>query len=651
MECARCFFARDGRTDEKKCRVCGRSYRPSVNVYLAFTTLVYLVFVGYFKYCLTGHFFAMTGRPPLAVFSWARFPVDIQQHPALILVLGGLMALLVLVPVIVSMLHGKRGGILLAVIALMLGPSWLVALLLVASVWIAGDYRLRLSNKIVSAVLACVPVWLFYLIGSVPSEDVALPGAFYLPALTAIVMDIALIVVLLVPLKRLGWNARVGGVLLFLLCVIPIGAYKLAIREDEVHYAVFSRNFGLDSTYFADLPHSSVKSDIEELIAREAADDGEQPQDDTGGKDTARQQAPEAESPLQVPGLPSEKVDHKAREMRLRASYEMTVLAEMLKRQKKDVIRACAWFLDTYPKTTHRADVLYVQARCLDMVLDTRGLRDENENLDDGNLTVRFDYSRITSDESAALWQTLRDDYADGPYAAEATVKLAAHMARNGQFDQAMAAYDKFFETFESVVAQPSLDTKDLSVFTDLLRVGPLLRDRRRVERIEQQYYIAQRERAFLAENRSDGGADDKVLGEYLSLPPVLPARRRREELAALLERSKDSPLADNLACEIALAEPVAFARRKMLNDVKDTYKQTDGAGMALMALAELEAAAETNRAECLQRAIGYCDELINHYRTSYLSRVAEQKKRQYERLLEALPGGSPAHQGDEGAP
>jgi succinate dehydrogenase flavin-adding protein (antitoxin of CptAB toxin-antitoxin module) len=77
-----------------------------------------------------------------------------------------------------------------------------------------------------------------------------------------------------------------------------------------------------------------------------------------------------------------------------------------------------------------------------------------------------------------------------------------------------------------------------------------------------------------------------------------------------------------------------------MLTDVKDKYARADGAAMALVALAELEASNESNRIESLRRAIGYCDELIRDYHTSYLSRVAEQKRRQYERLLETLGRG-----------
>ncbi|NLX59008.1 MAG: hypothetical protein GXY74_07955 [Phycisphaerae bacterium] len=638
MECARCFFSRDGRTDEKKCRVCGRSYRPSVNVYLAFITLAYLVFVAEFKYCLTGYRFAMTGRPPLSVFQWLRFPVDILEHPALILVMGGLLALLVLVPVMVSMLHGKRGGILLAVIALMLGPSWLLALLLVASIWIAGDYRLRLSSRTLSAILACVPVWLFYLISSAASDDVALPGAYYLPALAAIVIDIVLIVLLVAVLRRLSWNARVAGILLFVLCVVPIAAYKVSVGDDEIRYGVFSKTFGLSSKYFADIPHSTVRADIEADIKRETDADTAAAAGDPTLEAAIRNGA--AAQPLQVPGLAPAGVDRKAREMRLRVAYETTILVENLRRQKETVGMACRRYLDEHPDTRHRADIVYVLARSLDMALDTRGLRDENEELDGGNLAVRFDASRIAGQESLDLWQTLRDQHPENPYAAEASVKMADYLVRQGHLDQGMAAYEAVLKTFGAVVDEPSVDTKDLSVFTDVLRVGPLLRRRARQERIEQQYAAAQRAKAFLQENRGPGGDHDAVLKEYLSLPPFLPAGRRREELAGLLERAGQSPLADNLAYEIAMAEPVAFTRRKMLTDVKDKYAGADGAALALVALAELEASGESNRAESLRRAIGYCDELIRDYRTSYLSRVAEQKRRQYERLLETVGGG-----------
>jgi hypothetical protein len=410
----------------------------------------------------------------LAVFHWLRYPVDILEHPALILVMGGLMALLVLAPVMVSMLHGKRGGILLAVIALMLGPSWLLALLLVASIWIAGDYRLRTFQ----------------------------PYALGHPGLRARVV--------VLPhrqrrLRRRGLARRLlsagpgghrhrhrpdcpdrgGAPPAFLECPrcrrpavhLVRHSYcrpQIAVGDDEIRYGVFSRTFGLASNYFADIPHSAVRADIEAEIKREADADAAA----AGGNPAKTATTETTGHPLQVPGLAPAAVDRKAREMRLRVAYETTILVENLRRQKEAVGQACRRYLDEHPNTRHRADILYVLARSLDMALDTRGLRDENQELDGGNLTVHFDASRIVGQESLALWQMLRDQYPESPYAAEASVKIADCLVRQGHLDQGMAAYDTVLKAFAAVVDEPSVDTKDLSVFTDVLKAGSLLRRR-----------------------------------------------------------------------------------------------------------------------------------------------------------------------------
>ena len=627
MECGHCYFAHDGRAEDKWCLSCGRSYRPAVNVYLGLVTLVYLVLIRYVNYCLSGNFLRMGDKPSWIMFHWARWPVDIQQRPEFILVLGGFLAVMVLVPVVVAILYGKRGGALLATVALVIGPSWLVGALLFGCIWIAGDWRLRLSSKVGSALLACAPIWLFYLIASVPREDVALSGAYYIPALVSILMAIVLIFLLLVPLRILRWNARVAGIALSLLCILPIWTYKLWVGEDEIHYALLSRDVGLASGLFVDIPGEIVRKEIQELVGSEI-------------------EAEEADKvlrsgKLQLAGLPVEELDKLARTNRMKINFKLQ-LKVRINAQKEEVRQRCEEFRKGYPGSRHLADVYYTEARALDMDLDLRSFYDPLAT----SLPIRFSADRIVHNDndkdrdkdksSLAIWKRLRDGFADGPYAAEAAVKLAAHLARTGKLDEANAAYEEFFKTYRDEVNQPLPDTSNLSVFTDLLVVGKRLRARTRAERIEQQYQIARKEHAFLVENRQASGAHDAVLADYLGLGRFLPDENKRTELARLLKSCESCPLADNLAYELAALAPKEVRREKMLK-VSNDYKGTDGAALALLALAELAAHDEGDRRQGLQQAIDYCKELLIQYGKSYLARAAERKKHQYERALDSI--------------
>ncbi|NIA21610.1 MAG: hypothetical protein GWP05_06525, partial [Anaerolineaceae bacterium] len=241
-----------------------------------------------------------------------------------------------------------------------------------------------------SALLACVPVWIFYLIASIPREDVTLSGAYYIPALVSIVMSIVLVFLLLVPLKWLRWNARVAGIALCVLCVAAICSYKVWIGEDGLQYELLSNKVGLKSTYFADLPGDLV---LKLFVDEEAA---------------------------KRPQAPGEKANRQALSNLARITGETEVRSD-LGRSKEIVRRECDRFLRRFPHSRHTADVLYTMARALDMTADMRSFRDPRA----ASLPIRYDAGRITHPDSPAIWTRLRDEFADSPYAAEAAVKLA----------------------------------------------------------------------------------------------------------------------------------------------------------------------------------------------------------------------------------
>jgi len=650
MECPRCFFAKADAVDARRCAVCGRSYRPSVNVYLGLVTLVYIVFVRYVCFILTDNFFRMRGEKPVwDIVRWGRWPVDLQFRPELIPVLGLMLAMLVLVPVVMGILYGKRGGFLLASVALVVGPNWLLGLLLFLGVWIAGGWTLRMTSKAGSAILGCMAVWVAYwMIHPVwpgPTIDVPLATAYYMPALVAVVACVVLALGVGLFLRLVPWNARWVGVGLCVLCVVPIGAYKLWVGEDEIKYAVLSRQVGLESRWFTDAQ-----------VANRLMDDVR--------KQDAEQRAREARegppSKLLVPGAPTEEVDEQER-LNARVAVRKIAFAAELKaetdQRRQTVFDRCIAFLRRYPSSHHVPDVLFTMIRAIDMEVDTSALREPGTS----SLPILYDAGRIKRGESKLLcentvlaypeclragpdsppWQRVVRDYAKdrgsrpiyerllrgypgSRYAIVAMVRLAADEARYGDVRRAMARYDDVIETYRSEVDAPLRSTSHLSVFANLLDVGDRRREADRARFIDRHFRVAQRERAFLAENSGCPYCHDEVLKAYLQIPLFEVKANKLKKFREMLRTCPKCMLADNVAYELALLESGKVDRMGALEKVAADYRTSDGAALALFALAETERTLEGDLIENRKKAIGHYKDLLRTYPDSYLAPMAE---------------------------
>jgi hypothetical protein len=183
-------------------------------------------------------------------------------------------------------------------------------------------------------------------------------------------------------------------------------------------------------------------------------------------------------------------------------------------------------------------------------------------------------------------------------------------------------------------VAAPPKDLSNLSVFTDLLRLGDLLRSRQRAKCIDQEYRAAQRQWAFLSDNVGCPHCKDAVLKAYLDISPFEVPDVKRDKLKALLKQCPGCKMADNLAFDLAMLEDNLSRRLQDLDEVRTKYRGTDGAAQALYALAELKTNIESNRIENVKQAVEHYRELLRDYPKSYLAPSAEQKIRFLESTL-----------------
>jgi tetratricopeptide repeat protein len=594
MECPRCFYITGDAVDEARCRKCGRSYRPSVNVYLGLVALVYIVFVRYFNTVLTGVPLGdMQTRPPQTVldpflYRWAHWPIDIQMRPALILVLGAMLAVLVFVPILMSVLYGKRGGFFLAAIAVILGPSLGIGVLLFLSAWIAGGWTLRLPSKVGSVLLACAPMWAFLLLCSRAPGNVPLPTAYYVPALIAVALCLSLTAILLLLMRLVTYNVRWAGIVLCVLCVLPIASYKLWVGEDGIDYAVLRRDYGMQSGQFVDMPGRKVqeklKADLRKLDKEEKEKAAEKAAADVlAGKRVFRPD-------LIPPDKDAQRGRSEARLNNLKIQLAADLQTYMGLRQR-ETLEACADFMKRFPDSPHKSDVLYTMIWAGDMDIDTRALRRE----DPGGMPIRYDWSRIrNADEklpvdTRGLCKRMIAECGDTGYAIEAMVKLADDAAYHGDVAGAMARYDAVIKQYGSQMDAKLEDMVNLSVFSDLLRVGDLRRARHRQSFIDKWYRVAKGNRAFLVENSDCRRCKGVQLKAYLDIAMFQIDDVRRKNLNRILDACPECKLVDNVACDLARMEGNITKRIAALKHVADAYPGTDGAAEAIRSLIEME--------------------------------------------------------------
>lgn len=620
MECPQCFFVDGDAADGRRCAVCGRSYRPVVNVYLGFVALVYLVFLRYVNWTLTGRMWDLEANWGASIFRWARWPVDVQQQPELIPILGGMLAVMVLVPVVISVLYGKRGGFLLAGIAVVAGPSVAVGMLLVLSAWLAGGWTLRTRSKAGSVLLGCSPVWIFALVASRPTEtasepEVVLPVAYYLPAIVAVGLCVIVAFGLLIPLARLRYNARVAGIALSMLCVAPIVAYALVIGPDELGYAMLERDLHLIETQDRGLRTGLFADTTVAAIWQEFLDDARE--------QVAERRAEGEASMMHVPGLPVEtqsSEDQLAAAIALQKVQFEIELKGRLEGTRAQVLARCERFLASWPGSRHMPAVLYVMSRVYDTVVDTAPLRDEASTL-----PLRYDASRIRTDGGLELNRRLVAEHPDTAYAAVARVKLADWHARQGHWSEARELLADTIQRYRDEVDASPPDLEDVSVFSDLARVGKMLEARRRTRYADRQVRLATRRLGFLDANLDPDGGNE-VLRAYLDIPLFEIPAKKRERLRELEARCGDCSMADNIAAELAALEPSVTDRLEQLRAVSRRFAGTDGAAEALFTLADLQQQIEGPEAEQLGRAIATYKELLRQYPDSHLARSAERR-------------------------
>ncbi len=517
------------------------------------------------------------GAPNLNDFILA--PINVVQVPLHAVVLGMVVAVMVAVPIVVSILYRFRPALAFVAAVLVFAHMPGMAVTLLASCMLASLRRFRMSFRFGSALLGLLPVLLYlYLATRGTPDQLASYGSpaqkslLIAPWLLAILAAAVMLGVVLLIARVVNYRPGAVAPVLAVMFATPVVLFHVGVGADELAYRVLEVEYGLRSKRFEPVLKSRETEDaINALISGEIG---------TRSFNGHLRSAQRALWTLQP---------EKLRELKRRVcrKFVAAFLAD-----RSEAHEACKRFIADYPQSRYVPYVLYIQARGLDTRLDEAKLAQ-----DEPHRELYTDFPHVQSEES---WLKLLKQYPDSPFSVPAALRLAELRLRAGQVDEALRTLrlilgENRHATDDPTATQP----RHRGLLSAVSPEGSLDFEpepyRREAGRLAE----------LIVENRDDPQHGNAPLVEFAALDP----RRARylEQLQRLAQRYGDSTLYDNLVVRWASALPDLNERAAALEGCIRTFSAGDALPEALYRLANLETQAlaaedESRRANGLAR-------------------------------------------------
>lgn len=479
------------------------------------------------------------------LLDFLRFPIDVQEVPMMIVVLGLLMAITVIVPVLVSQLYGFGFALFFCAAVLVFGHLPALSVFLVVAAFIAGSEALRLPFRFGSVLMALFPIIIyFYVATRGTGEEQSLPvdlTPLYAPWVLALV---AAAVTAAFVLAFAKWaKYRPGGILLSMIpfLAVPVVLFHAFVGRDELYFRLLEHRFG---------PASAVvfsPTDLRRAVLTSSLHYWE---------------------------------EHRIRDRELLIESALRLAdetaADLLTRQQTQTIQACDNFLNAFPASRYRPNVLYLQGRAKDTRLDPEGLR---------FLEARFYHSYVT-EQSQDTWQRLLDNAPDTIYATEAGYRLAVLAVRQEDIDRAQRLLADTLDRLRNYERdnQPAGDNPPVSLWEQLKR--PTTFERPRID-TDDLYTRALSLADMIDNNRDDPDHGNAPLAMLMTLDPR--GSEYPEKLQSLKALYAESKLADNLAVLRVLTLDNPSQRLYQLTQCAEQFAGTDGGAAAVFELARLK--------------------------------------------------------------
>jgi len=321
------------------------------------------------------------------------FPLNVQDTPVLIPIVGMLLAVIIIVPILISQLFGFRYSIIFAAEVLLIGHLPVLSLFLVACSFIAGTSRHWLPFKFGVAILSLLPIAVYFHVATHDAPELQLkaidPTLLNAPWLLAFLAAAGIAAAVLTLAKIFKY--RPGGILLSMIpfFAIPGILFHYYIGADQLECRLLANRYRSDR--WANRP----SIDITQRVFREAV---------------SRWQLYKIHDLQAIMELATEVFPTVAHQL----AYDLRVR----------IILACEDFQHKYPRSRFVSNELYIQAMAEDLRFDHRLLSED--------WRVKF-HTDLVSPISAPLWQRLIDAFPDSIYAQPARLRLAILRIRKGQ--------------------------------------------------------------------------------------------------------------------------------------------------------------------------------------------------------------------------
>ena len=462
-------------------------------------------------------------------------------------VLGLILAAVVSIPILVTILYRITSALpFIAVVGFIAVMPWL-AIALLASCLVVSLKSIRFRSRFASALLALLPVILYFFLASrqssgvvellsEPSDRIKMLAPLILAIIaSAIVMGIALIVARIV-------NYRPGAIapLLAILLLTPAAIFEFQVGRDELHYRLLERSYGPGSEYFVRTP---IGDEFESAVEHELA--------------MAR----------------SGSVTYKAVSNAVELAWLLALDTDtrlLFAKYQDMAARASDRFIHRFPDSIYATNALYIAGRALDMRIDLDSFRRNRE------LVFYADFPSARSRES---WEKLVHHAPDSPTAAEAFLRLATLEVREDRVDKSivwLTRLEQGFGNSSSAEEPPAAETPIKSI---MRREPP---ERGLDVPVARKVFAGRRMRRLLESNR-DPLWGDKPLVNMFHFDPR--DRHYGSNLDDLLQRYPGCQLADNAQLEIALAKDTVSARIEALKRCVSDHPKGDAYAEAMYKL------------------------------------------------------------------
>lgn len=503
--------------------------------------------------------FRFTGTTGKSLGAMLLAPISVQDVPMQIPILGLLMAALIAVPILISLLYRFWASVpFIALVGFLAVMPWLAITLLVSCV-LASVKPFRSRYPFMSAMQGTVPAVIYLVFASKDTAEAVVGQIdpidrikFHAPWVLAIVAATLVYAIVLGIARLVKYRPGPLTPLLALMFGLPVFLFELYVGRDELSYRLLS---ALNTHHFADVDATVA------LNERTEYEWDRHP-------------------------LPRPSFEQFQKRLELLWQFELGPdigpYETELTRNQQEIVERCRDFIRRYPHSRYAGNVLYFQARALDVRVAPSEFRRTR--------WIRF-FDEFPSRASRSTWEMLLARTQSPLLQAVAGLRIAQLDSREGQVERAIDRLTSSIETLKT-----ELDGRGAtSASPDLQRmVGRARRPEAGLRiPVERLFLEAHYLRDLLTNN------DDPVFGRAPLTGPLDPHSepgfglldldprhdRYIQNLNALLAVYERSQAADNILLEIAKATSLTSLRIERLEDLLAKYPDRDAAAEGLFRL------------------------------------------------------------------